>query len=55
MLDSGLPCFKGDTLKRLRDRFKLDRTERRAASFMIKKINKSFENSNKTFKYELYK
>ncbi|CAG8451375.1 73_t:CDS:10 [Funneliformis mosseae] len=44
MLGSGLPCFKGDTLRRLRDRFQLERTERRAASFMIEKINQSFEN-----------
>ncbi|CAG8689893.1 17249_t:CDS:10, partial [Rhizophagus irregularis] len=44
MLGSGLPCFKGDTLKRLRDRFQLDKTERQAADFMIVKINQSFEN-----------
>ncbi|GES90544.1 phosphatidylinositol 4-kinase [Rhizophagus clarus] len=44
MLGSGLPCFKGETLKRLRDRFQLDRTERQAADFMILKINQSFEN-----------
>ena len=44
MLGSGLPCFRGETLKRLRDRFQLDRNERRAADFMIEKINQSFEN-----------
>jgi phosphatidylinositol 4-kinase len=44
VLGSGLPCFKGDTLKRLRDRFQLDKTERQAADFMIVKINQSFEN-----------
>ncbi|CAG8438698.1 9725_t:CDS:10 [Diversispora eburnea] len=44
MLGSGLPCFKGDTLKRIRDRFQIDKTERRAADYMIEKINQSFEN-----------
>nr|CAG8453226.1 5703_t:CDS:10 [Entrophospora candida] len=44
MLSSGLPCFRGETLKRLCDRFQLDRNERRAADFMIEKINQSFGN-----------
>ncbi|CAG8444257.1 12972_t:CDS:10 [Acaulospora morrowiae] len=44
MLGSELPCFKGDTLKRLRDRFQVGRTERRAADYMVEKINQSFEN-----------
>ncbi|CAJ0750357.1 4127_t:CDS:1, partial [Entrophospora sp. SA101] len=44
MLSSGLPCFRGETLKRLCDRFQLDRNERRAADFMIEKINHSFGN-----------
>ncbi|CAG8442864.1 12657_t:CDS:10, partial [Acaulospora colombiana] len=44
MLGSGLPCFKGETLKRLRDRFQVGKTERRAAEYMIEKINQSFEN-----------
>ncbi|CAG8523919.1 21705_t:CDS:10, partial [Racocetra persica] len=44
MLCSGLPCFKGETLKRLRERFQLDKTERRAADYMIVKIHQSFEN-----------
>ncbi|KAG9304177.1 hypothetical protein G9A89_019739 [Geosiphon pyriformis] len=45
MLGSGLPCFKGEkTLKNLRNRFQLDRTERGAADFMIERINQSYEN-----------
>ncbi|CAG8516675.1 5515_t:CDS:10 [Ambispora gerdemannii] len=45
MLGSGLPCFKGErTLKNLRTRFQLDKTERGAADFMIERINQSFEN-----------
>ncbi|CAG8502818.1 1116_t:CDS:10, partial [Ambispora leptoticha] len=45
MLGSGLPCFKGErTLKNLRARFQLDKTERGAADFMIERINQSYEN-----------
>ncbi|KAF5100039.1 hypothetical protein D0Z03_000891 [Geotrichum reessii] len=44
MLDSGLPCFKGDsTIKRLRNRFVLDKTEREAAVHFRSLIKKSFE------------
>jgi phosphatidylinositol 4-kinase len=34
MLDSGLPCFKPETIKNFRDRFVLERTEREAAEYM---------------------
>ncbi|KAJ2644233.1 phosphatidylinositol-4- kinase, partial [Coemansia sp. RSA 1694] len=45
MLDSGLPCFKGETtLAKLRGRFQLDRTERDAAQFMADRIHDSYEN-----------
>lgn len=44
MLDSGLPCFKGEsTIKRLRNRFVLDKTEREAAVHFRSLIKKSFE------------
>lgn len=42
MLDSGLPCFKPDTLKNLHDRFVLDKTEREAADFMRELVRKSY-------------
>ncbi|KAJ3056438.1 phosphatidylinositol-4- kinase [Rhizophlyctis rosea] len=46
MMDSGLPCFKGDvTIKKLRERFQLDKTERQAAEFMISCIKYSHENT----------
>jgi phosphatidylinositol 4-kinase len=41
MLDSGLPCFKPETIKNFRDRFVLDRTEREAADYMRGLISKS--------------
>ncbi|KAI9297042.1 hypothetical protein K502DRAFT_301430 [Neoconidiobolus thromboides FSU 785] len=45
MLDSGLPCFKGEnTIKNLRWRFQLDKSERAAADFMIARISESYGN-----------
>lgn len=44
MLDSGLPCFKPETLKNFRDRFVLDKSERDAAEFMRDLIRKSYMN-----------
>ncbi|KAL4781156.1 hypothetical protein BJX76DRAFT_22776 [Aspergillus varians] len=42
MLDSGLPCFKPETLKNFRDRFVLDKSEREAAEFMRELVRKSY-------------
>lgn len=44
MLDSGLPCFKPDTLKNFRDRFVLDKSDRDAADYMRELIRKSYMN-----------
>lgn len=44
MLDSGLPCFKPDTLRNFRDRFVLDKSEREAAEYMRELIRKSYMN-----------
>ncbi|KAG0035842.1 phosphatidylinositol-4- kinase [Podila clonocystis] len=44
MLESGLPCFRGETVKRLRSRFQLDRSERAAADFMKEKVDESHLN-----------
>ena len=41
MLDSGLPCFKPETMQHFRDRFVLERGEREAADFMKGLIKKS--------------
>ncbi|RKF82099.1 Phosphatidylinositol 4-kinase STT4 [Golovinomyces cichoracearum] len=48
MLDSGLPCFKPETIKNFKDRFVLDKTERDAADYMkglIKASYKSYSTS----------
>ncbi len=40
MLESGLPCFKGEkTITRLRDRFQLELSEKLAAEYMIKLVS----------------
>lgn len=41
MLDSGLPCFKPETVQHFRDRFVLERSEREAAEFMRELVKKS--------------
>lgn len=53
MLESGLPCFKGETIKRLRQRFQLDRSERAAADFIMMRIKDSFENQ-RTVMYDYF-
>eukprot|EP00842_Homolaphlyctis_polyrhiza_P006020 jgi/Hompol1/6419/HPOL_002262-RA len=56
MMESGLPCFKGEvTIRKLRERFQLDKSERAAAEFMINCIRQSHENTRSglydTFQY----
>lgn len=41
MLDSGLPCFKPETVQHFRERFVLQKSEREAAEFMRDLIKKS--------------
>jgi phosphatidylinositol 4-kinase len=41
MLDSGLPCFKPETVQHFRDRFVLDKGEREAGEFMRELVKKS--------------
>ena len=42
MMDSGLPCFKPESVKHFRERFVLERSEREAADFMRDLIKKSY-------------
>jgi len=42
MMDSGLPCFKQESVRHFLDRFVLDRAEREAAEFMRDLIHKSY-------------
>jgi len=42
MLDSGLPCFKPETVRHFRERFVLERGEREAAEFMRELVKKSY-------------
>lgn len=42
MLDSGLPCFKPETMQHFRERFVLDKSEREAAEFVRFLVRKSY-------------
>lgn len=42
MVDSGLPCFKPDTIAHFRQRFVLEKNEREAAEFMKELVRKSY-------------
>ena len=53
MLESGLPCFKPETVKHLRERFVLEKSEREAAEFMRMLIRKS-ESSFSTKGYDQF-
>ncbi|GAB7357443.1 hypothetical protein MBLNU459_g8368t1 [Dothideomycetes sp. NU459] len=51
MIDSGLPCFKPETVQHFKERFVLDKSEREAAEFMRMLIHRS-ERSYSTGVYD---
>lgn len=53
MLDSGLPCFKPETIQHFKERFVLEKTEREAADFMRELVRKSY-NSYTTKQYDQF-
>ena len=53
MLDSGLPCFKPETIRNFKDRFVLEKSEREAAEFMKDLVTKSFK-SHSTKGYDQF-
>ncbi|KAF2863553.1 phosphatidylinositol-4-kinase [Piedraia hortae CBS 480.64] len=53
MLDSGLPCFKPETIRHFRERFVLEKTEREAGEFVRKLVGWS-ERSYSTAVYDYF-
>jgi phosphatidylinositol 4-kinase len=57
MMDSGLPCFKPETVKHFKERFVLEKNDREAAEFMkflIKKSYSSYSTGSELLLYHVH-
>lgn len=56
MRTSGLPCFKGrDSIRNLKERFALDKTDQQAAEIMLNCIKVSHANTRRYVPYHLFR
>ncbi len=53
MMDSGLPCFKPESVRHFKERFVLEKTDREAAEFVKDLVKKSYA-SYSTTAYDYY-
>jgi len=53
MMDSGLPCFKPETIQHFKERFVLEKNEREAAEFMKSLIKRSYSSYSTGGKFQL--
>lgn len=42
MLDTGLPCFRGQTIKQLKYRLQIDKSDSEAAAYLVNIIKKCY-------------
>jgi phosphatidylinositol 4-kinase len=42
MLDTGLPCFRGQTIKQLKNRLQIDKSDSEAAAYLVNIIKRCY-------------
>ncbi len=53
MVATGLPCFRGETMKLINDRFRPQDSDRNAANYIKRKVEKSYQ-SKRNEAYDWY-